>query len=133
MCWGSGAVGQFGYGDGINLDVQTNEIATSCPTVVLGTSLTAVAIACGDEHTCALLDDGSVKCWGSGAVGQLGYGDGISRGDEPNEMGDNLPTVDLGTNRTAVAIACGDRHTCALLDDGSVKCWGSGAVGQLGY
>jgi E3 ubiquitin-protein ligase HERC3 len=47
-------------------------------------------------------------------------------------MGDSLPAVDLGAGRYAVRVSCGEMHSCALLDDGSVKCWGSGAAGQLG-
>ena len=45
---------------------------------------------------CALLNDSSVKCWGYGASGMLGYPAGVY-GDGPGEMGDNLPTVDLGS------------------------------------
>ena len=47
-------------------------------------------------------------------------------------MGDNLTAVDLGTGRTAVAIAADDFVTAVILDDGSVKVWGSNAYGQLG-
>ena len=76
-------------------------------------------------HTCVILDDDSVKCWGFlNNVGQLGLGDTTSRGDGSNEMGDNLPAVNLGTGRTAKAIATGSSHTCAVLNDDSVKCWG---------
>ena len=75
-------------------------------------------------HTCALLDDRTVKCWGYNASGQLGQGDAADRGDSPGELGDNLAAVDLGTGRTATAIAAGGYHTCAILDDASVKCWG---------
>ena len=64
--------------------------------------------------------------------GQLGIGDTNNRGDGSNEMGDNLPTVDLGAGRTAMAITAGDRHTCAVLDNTSVKCWGKNESGQLG-
>ena len=53
-------------------------------------------------------------------------------GDNSGEMGDNLPAVDLGTGRTATAISIGSQHTCALLDNVSVKCWGFNDVGQLG-
>lgn len=62
----------------------------------------------------------------------LGLGDTSPRGDGPNEMGDNLPAVSLGAGKTAVAIAAGSDYTCALLNDGSVKCWGANAWGELG-
>jgi alpha-tubulin suppressor-like RCC1 family protein len=67
------------------------------PVVDLGTGRTAKMISAGGEHTCALLDDDSVKCWGRNQYGQLGLGDTSNRGDGPGEMGDNLPVVDLGT------------------------------------
>src|SRR5690606_33747543 len=82
------------------------------------------AISASGRFTCALLDDGSVKCWGENESGQLGIGDAEHRGDQPGEMGGALPTVDLGTGRTAVAVEAGDFHACAILDDGTVKCWG---------
>jgi hypothetical protein len=83
----------------------------------------ALAVTTGRLHTCALLDDHRVKCWGYNGYGQLGLGDGVDR-VMPEDMGDRLPTVDLGTGRTAKAITAGRYATCALLDDGSVKCWG---------
>ena len=46
-------------------------------------------------------------------------------GDDPNEMGDNLSVVDLGLGRTAKAVATGFFHTCVLLNDDSVKCFGA--------
>jgi alpha-tubulin suppressor-like RCC1 family protein len=94
------------------------------PAVDLGTGRRAVAISLGYMHTCAILDDGSVKCWGGNGFGQLGLGDAENRGDEPLEMGDALRTVDLGAGRRAAQIVAGFGYTCALLDDGSVKCWG---------
>ena len=66
------------------------------PAVNLGTGRTAKMIGAGDHHTCAVLDDDSVKCWGRNDYGQLGLGDTSNRGDGPGEMGDNLPIVDLG-------------------------------------
>ena len=55
-----------------------------------------ILISAGYLHTCAILNDNSVKCWGYNIEGQLGLGDFNSRGDDANEMGDKLPKVDLG-------------------------------------
>ena len=60
--------------------------------------------------------------------GKLGLGDTDSRGHTDNEMGDNLPAVSLGTNLTATAITCGADHTCALLSNGQLKCWGGSRI-----
>ena len=76
--------------------------------VSLGTGRTATAVTVGALHTCARLDNGSVKCWGDNRLyaGQLGLGDTEDRGDGPGEMGDSLPAVSLGTGRTSAAITC---------------------------
>ena len=83
------------------------------------------AISSGGFHTCALLDDGSVSCWGDAGRGQTGNG-GTSQQNSPTL------TSSFGTGRTAVAISSGYEHTCAILDDGSVSCWGNGGNGRLG-
>ena len=64
--------------------------------VQLGTGRSAVALALGYGHSCALLDDASVKCWGYNSRGQLGLGDTLDRGDDGGEMGASLPSVPLG-------------------------------------
>ena len=83
-----------------------------------------------------MIDNFSIKCWGLIDSGQLGIGDTSNRGDldslGSSEMGDNLPVVDLGAGRTARAIAAGDNQTCAILDNASIKCWGSNTAGELG-
>jgi alpha-tubulin suppressor-like RCC1 family protein len=88
-------------------------------------------IAAGVNHTCAVVDDGSVRCWGANDDGQLGYPGTSEVGywETPASAG----PVDLGPGHTAIAIAAGDLHTCALLDDGTVRCWGLNNFGQLGY
>ena len=131
-CWGSNASGQLGQGNTINLGDNANEMGDNLTIVDLDTGRTATAIAAGNSHTCAILDNSSVKCWGGNTFGQLGLGDTDDRGDGSNEMGDNLTTVDLGTGRTARGITAGDSHTCALLDNASIKCWGYNVSGQLG-
>ena len=130
-CWGSG--NSFGLGVTNYKGNDANEMGSNLGFVELGTGRTATAIASGRYHTCAILDNASVKCWGSNDAGQLGLGNSTTLGDSANEMGDNLPTVDLGTGRTATAIAAGgDGHSCAILDNASVKCWGKNNYGQLG-
>ena len=89
-------------------------------------------IAKGSFYTCFLFPDGRVKCWGHNLFGQLGLGGTDSRGDDPREMGSALKYVNLGSNRTAKAISAGNSHTCAILDDDTVKCWGTNSHGQLG-
>ena len=131
-CWGDNYYGQLGQGDNYDRGDDENEMGNNLPAVDLGTGRTAVSIACGAVHTCAVLDDGSVKCWGENSDGQLGIGDSVERGDDEYEMGDNLTAVDLGAGRTAVSIACGPYYSCAVLDDGSVKCWGDNGDGELG-
>jgi alpha-tubulin suppressor-like RCC1 family protein len=63
--------------------------------------------------------------------GQLGLGDKQHRGDNANEMGDNLPYVDLGA-AVPKQIHAGSYHTCAILNSGRITCWGLNAKGQLG-
>ena len=132
-CWGLGFNGQLGYGDQESRGDETGELGNQLPTVDLGTGRTALQVSCGTAHTCAILDNSSVKCWGSGFVGQLGYGVQEIRGDGAGEMGNNLPVVDLGAGLTATQISAGGTHTCAVLSDASIKCWGQGRFGRLGY
>jgi alpha-tubulin suppressor-like RCC1 family protein len=131
-CWGLNNSGQLGLGDRLNRGDGSNEMGGNLPVVNLGTGKTVTQLAAGDNHTCAILNDGSVKCWGHNGSGQLGLGDNWNRGDGPNQMGDNLPTVNLGTSKTAVQIAANAQFTCAILNDGSVTCWGYNGYGALG-
>jgi alpha-tubulin suppressor-like RCC1 family protein len=124
--------GQLGLGDNGNRGDEPGEMGDNLPKVDLGTGRRASMIDVGNSSTCAVLDDGSVKCWGSNNVGRLGLGNTEDRGDDPYEMGDNLPAVDLGSGLTAVSVAVGDGHACALLAGGSIKCWGNGLFGADG-
>ena len=61
-----------------------------------------------------------IKCWGRGRYGALGYGNTQDRGDDPNEIGNNLTEVDLGDNFDVTQIITGDDFSCASSVDG--KC-----------
>ncbi len=82
-----------------------------------------IRISAGLAHTCAVIADGTVRCWGANDQGQLG--DGTTTTPEPNPV----PVSGLAN---AVAVAAGSKHTCALRADGTVVCWGANNVGQLG-
>lgn len=124
-CWGAGTFGQLGYGTSEH--IGDNEPPIEAGDVAVGG--TVFQITAGNSHTCALLDTGSVRCWGAGLRGRLGYGNALDIGDDetPESAGD----VDIGG--LAVQISAGSLHTCALLDTGAVRCWGEGDYGRLGY
>ena len=94
----------------------------------LGTGRTAVALSAGYDHTCAILDNGVLKCWGADNFGVMGNG-----GNWGGGTAEHTPAaIDLGTGRTAVAVSAGYAHTCVILDNGDLKCWGQGDTGQNG-
>jgi hypothetical protein len=107
-------------------DARSEVVPSSPDPIVVGPRpYRAISLSVGDVDVCVILEDHKVKCWGLGGEGELGYGDTKARGGLPEDMGDALPTVNLGTGRTAQQISVGHYGACALLDDGSVKCWGS--------
>jgi alpha-tubulin suppressor-like RCC1 family protein len=121
-CWGRGDAGQLGRGQA----VAGSPVPASLGDVALGGA--AMQVVAGSAHTCARLTSGAVRCWGSGADGQLGYGDTRTIGD------DETPAAagDVALGGPAVELVAGLRHTCALLDDGELRCWGDASQGQLG-
>lgn len=136
-CWGDGEFGVLGRNDGSTSWVGDSllEMGDSLPFVDLGSGRTVKNIWSGPtaKHVCALLDNNDLKCWGRNTAGQLGLGDASNRGDAINQMGDNLEVVDLGTGLYPVDMSMGENHTCAILNTGDLKCWGSGRSGQLGH
>ena len=102
--------------------------------VLLGTGRRAVEVFGPTSNTmCAKLDNSSVKCWGNNQFGKLGVGDTPpERGQTPATMGDNLPVLNLGSDSTIVKVVTGFVHSCAVLSNGKMKCWGSNSFGQLG-
>ena len=129
-CWGQNAHGELGLGDAEGRGDEPGEMGTALLDLPFGFNRSARSLSVGRYHSCVVLDDGSVKCWGHNAYGQLGVGDVVARGSVVGDMGDSLPAVPLGMR--ALAVSAGGNHSCALLEDGSVKCWGENSLGQLG-
>jgi cysteine-rich repeat protein len=128
-CWGRGAYGQLGYGRTNDIGDDDGETPAGAGDVDVGGHV--VQLTLGEDHTCALLDTGAVRCWGAGWYGQLGHGSTSNIGDALDESPATAGDVDVGGHVTQ--IAAGVYHTCALLDTGTVRCWGKNDYGQLGY
>jgi alpha-tubulin suppressor-like RCC1 family protein len=87
----------------------------------------AKAVAAGGEHTCALLTDGTIWCWGDNMYGELGNGTFTTTG------GVASPTQVQGLPGPATAVVSGSGgFSCALINDGTVYCWGANGLGELG-
>ncbi|MCK7594215.1 hypothetical protein [Pseudomarimonas salicorniae] len=114
-CWGENYAGQVGDG------TQGNRREAAVDVTGLGSGVSYIGI--GRGHSCALMQAGAIKCWGDNNFGQLGDGTTLQRW---------VPTDVAGLGGTAVALAVGGEHTCAILQGGTVRCWGLNDRGQLG-
>ncbi len=114
LCWGLNRHGQLGNG----------RTATRCsPVSVVGLGGPAAAVSAGFSHSCAVLKTGRIQCWGNAAGGRLG-----------NRLlsGYRVSPVNVEGITDAKAIVSGDAHTCAIIADGTVRCWGENFFDQLG-
>jgi|GEM_PF-6191841 len=105
-CWGRGNNGQLGDG---NSTSRTIPIQATLPA-----NRTATSLALGMTHTCALLDDGNVTCWGDNSLNKA-----------PSDLA-------MPSGRYAVSITADEHHNCMVLDDNSVRCWGYRDQGRMG-
>jgi alpha-tubulin suppressor-like RCC1 family protein len=115
-CWGNGDHGQLGNGMIFPSD--------SSPVQVSGIT-NAVGVSTGENHACAVREDGSVSCWGSDLNGQLGDRTHIAATaiDVPE------PVDVLGVS-SATQVSAGVGNSCATLANGTAACWGSGMLGD---
>lgn len=117
-CWGDNWAGNLGDGSGVGQTLPVN---------VAGLQSGVQAVSAGEAHACALLENGGVLCWGHNEDGELGDGTTMER---------TTPVAVSGLGGKAIAISAGGgywgAHTCAVLENGTVQCWGSNGSGQLG-
>jgi E3 ubiquitin-protein ligase HERC3 len=133
-CWGNNNLGQLGYGDATTRGNDVNQMGNDLATLNLnGNTPIYFAVSnyinavYGDR--CVLVTTGALTCWGYNEYGQLGAGDTLDRVSAPN----TLANVSLGSGRSVTQVALGGMHTCAILDNNALKCWGLNHIGQLGY
>eukprot|EP01083_Nonionella_stella_P227834 807988_1 len=126
ICWCLSSIIFIIY---LNKQVKGFVVLTICMAFI---NCSGLNLSAGRYHSCALSNHNTAKCWGRND-GQLGYGDTNNRGDNGDEMGNDLPEVDLGTNFHVTQVVGCRQHTCAVSNLNSVKCWGYNFYGQLGY
>jgi alpha-tubulin suppressor-like RCC1 family protein len=112
-CWGSNTHGQLGDGTTTTRPV---------PARLTGLPRPATALGSGYQTACAVLDDGSVWCWGRGGEGGLGA---------PGTTESAVPVRVSGLTEPAVSVAVGGLHLCAVLESGALVCWGENSRGQI--
>jgi len=113
-CWGRNFKGQLGNGTIIN---------SSRPIRVSGLSGKVVSLQAWEEHNCALMESGDLKCWGGNEYGQFGT---LAKSKYLT------PISVKNFGEKAVLFSTGCRHTCVLTSSGKVKCWGYNRYGLLG-
>jgi alpha-tubulin suppressor-like RCC1 family protein len=122
-CWGDDGAGQLGDGQ----PGDRSLVAQPVPGVTNVRSL-----ALGEFHSCALLFDGTVKCWGANSFGQLALDPGTTKSSATPVTIAGLPAPST-SDPQVLAITTGYGHVCVLLKDNTAKCWGENSFGELGY
>lgn len=110
-CWGNNTHGQLGNG---------GLVSSPTPVSVYGLESGVASVTAGNSHTCAVTNEGVVKCWGRNTYGQVGSSDTS-----------HLFELPISLFGGASAVSAGINHTCAVVS-GVAKCWGYNANGQLG-
>jgi alpha-tubulin suppressor-like RCC1 family protein len=113
VCWGQNSKGQLGTG---------NTAQSLVPVQVSGLASGVSSISVGEEHGCAVMNDRTLKCWGSNQYGAVG--------NNSTATVTSPVTIDVGTSYREVS--SGRWHSCGVTTGGVVKCWGNNASAQLG-
>jgi alpha-tubulin suppressor-like RCC1 family protein len=130
-CWGYNDSGEVGNGTADGGPGGSISTPTRVLDKVGGPLKNVAKVTAGGESTCALLKDGTLRCFGYNGAGQLGDG---TTGDPVNHLRVHPVAVKLGNGLlgNVRSVSEGTSHTCAALNDGSAWCWGSDQYAQLG-
>jgi alpha-tubulin suppressor-like RCC1 family protein len=141
-CWGRNDLGQLGDGAKAKRPAQKrpgepamsvmNAPSAGAPVVVAGLE-DALGVTLGGRHACALRPGGRLVCWGEDDAGQLGGGGSSSPPPKPGARPAPPPKLAAVVGvKGAIGLALGAQFGCALLGDGTARCWGDNGSGQLG-
>ena len=119
FCWGQNDWGESGDG-------TSNTYSSPTVPVMIPSNRSVVTVGMGEQHTCAILDDDSLMCWGRDQDGEIGNG-------IEEDVAQYTPiSIVIPTIRNAISVDGGHTNTCVLFDDGGIMCWGKDHVGQNG-
>lgn len=110
-CWGNSTDNRLGHNSGSDLAKIIGDFSSA--------SISAVRIAAGRRHTCAVADNDRTYCWGDDSEGQLGHSSAIT--DIPQSLVDHFPIISAGGS-----------HSCGIDENDLGHCWGANVRGQLG-
>jgi len=139
-CLGGSDRGAFGFPPGCAAPQHRGIGGTSGVIMSYCASLTpvpevagAVQLAHGEDHACARLADGTVRCWGGAGHSELGNrAHGALSSAAPIGVDLQAPVVAAAVDAPVLAVAAAGSTSCALMTDRTVRCWGDGNLGQLG-
>ena len=135
-CWGPNDEGQCGYGHVQPIGATRETVPRLVGDVPIGDFVRQVDV--GLYHTCVVTLQYSLRCWGSNIYGQLGYGRAGNVGETPETTPARVGDVPMPRGLKVLRVATGAWHTCVLLSDHNVRCWGrghglTGPAGAIGY
>ncbi len=122
-CWGKCSRGQCGNESYYKANKYKSSLV---PMLTEGIEKNIKSISSRYRHSCALLDNGKIKCWGWNEYGQLGNGQ-MGKGNESA-----LPIYVEGLPDATIDVSVGYKHTCAVMANGDAYCWGANYSGECG-
>ncbi len=123
-CWGSNEYGQLGTSAALSERCKPTLTTVPCASTPVRVSprLHFRDLAVAYQHTCGVLTDATIMCWGDNSDGELGNGSHES----------SATPVRVVSDARFSSVTVGGSHTCAVATDGRGYCWGSNKFGELG-
>ena len=129
--------GNYNTGAACSFSINCSDLGSGMKTISMpftsGTTISQLSL--GDAHGCALAQGGSnsyIGCWGANPLGQLGNGTttgvGAGSGDFGSSFSFAFKPSDISSSVVPIQIATGSNHTCTVLSNNTVKCWGEGGT-----
>merc|ERR1719469_1362884 len=119
FCWGGNEYGQLG--------IDSRVMHKTKKPVDFGTPLQTSNVVLGSFHTCSVMSDLALYCWGFNGKGQLGIGD-----FKTMQLPAKVPLGEGESKLDVLLLRLGGFHTCAVMSDAILYCWGYNKYGQLG-